>query len=575
MSSEGVDSWDATCSRSRGSRLTCVCSLKARYGCCGGSRTSSSHAAWRDSAASLGSGMAVTPGTAPPPGSPWYRQEGTEGAWPPARCTPFTLRNMQLLGAGGSAARRTGSCTAEVSGVLNMSPPLTTAQLAEEEPGTPRPNASARPPAGSEPHGFSCKPNPGFSGRPALGALACRALCVGWAAGSGEKPRLLSLAESGAVLRRFCVAGLKVTGAPGAPGWSAPQGGGSMWVSLMGPRGSTGQTKLCPGCWFWSSGAERQSGRCGPASRCSCSSTYARTSAPRRSSRWSLLWQKLLLIFSSVLSQLRSSSGSMSRAPRSLSPRICCRVSIMSWTAASAFAAPPAAALGAASSQASSGTLSVAWLCLKAASWMLLKALFLLWSQYSERSWLSMQPIMDSRLTVRSSNFLCLGAEQGSGASTRLPGGVVEGQLQPAEAELVLPFFISGHNKQESVPVNPQRQRPRPQPRPLWAVTHINALCRTTMKSGLPALKTSRAFAWTQIHAPVLDRSLKTVKPLSPVFITGRQSRSTSDLRRSPLAVRSGRSFQPLERASGRGGGDSLLRWLSAQYIMSAAWMKL
>lgn len=43
------------------------------------------------------------------------------------------------------------------------------------------------------------------------------------------------------------------------------------------------------------------------------------------------------------------------------------------------------------------------------------------------------------------------------------------------------------------------------------------------MKSGFPALKTSRALAWTQIHEPVLARSLKTLKPLSPVFITAQR----------------------------------------------------
>lgn len=40
------------------------------------------------------------------------------------------------------------------------------------------------------------------------------------------------------------------------------------------------------------------------------------------------------------------------------------------------------------------------------------------------------------------------------------------------------------------------------------------------MKSGFPSLKTTLALAWTQIHEPFLVSSLKTVKPLSPVFIT-------------------------------------------------------
>lgn len=41
------------------------------------------------------------------------------------------------------------------------------------------------------------------------------------------------------------------------------------------------------------------------------------------------------------------------------------------------------------------------------------------------------------------------------------------------------------------------------------------------MKSGFPPLKTNLALDWTQTHFPVLVRSLKTVKPVSPVFITG------------------------------------------------------
>lgn len=51
--------------------------------------------------------------------------------------------------------------------------------------------------------------------------------------------------------------------------------------------------------------------------------------------------------------------------------------------------------------------------------------------------------------------------------------------------------------------------------------TYVKALCRATTKSGFPSLKTSLALAWTQSHIPFLVSSLKTVKPLSPVFITG------------------------------------------------------
>lgn len=52
----------------------------------------------------------------------------------------------------------------------------------------------------------------------------------------------------------------------------------------------------------------------------------------------------------------------------------------------------------------------------------------------------------------------------------------------------------------------------------LWS--YVKAFCRATTKSGFPPLKTSLALAWTHTHKPLLDRSLKTLKPVSPVFIT-------------------------------------------------------
>ena len=58
------------------------------------------------------------------------------------------------------------------------------------------------------------------------------------------------------------------------------------------------------------------------------------------------------------------------------------------------------------------------------------------------------------------------------------------------------------------------------------AQTHVRTFSRTTMKSGLPSLKTTLAWAWTQIHTPGLDSSLKTVRPLSPVLITGQRGES-------------------------------------------------
>lgn len=60
----------------------------------------------------------------------------------------------------------------------------------------------------------------------------------------------------------------------------------------------------------------------------------------------------------------------------------------------------------------------------------------------------------------------------------------------------------------------------------LW--TYVKAFCRATMKSGFPPLKTSLALDWTHTHVPLLASSLKTVKPLSPVFITGYKERVTS-----------------------------------------------
>lgn len=48
------------------------------------------------------------------------------------------------------------------------------------------------------------------------------------------------------------------------------------------------------------------------------------------------------------------------------------------------------------------------------------------------------------------------------------------------------------------------------------------------MKSGFPPLKTSLALDWTHTHVPLLASSLKAVKPLSPVFITGYKERVTS-----------------------------------------------
>lgn len=46
------------------------------------------------------------------------------------------------------------------------------------------------------------------------------------------------------------------------------------------------------------------------------------------------------------------------------------------------------------------------------------------------------------------------------------------------------------------------------------------------MKSGFPPLKITLALAWTHTHVPPLASSLKTVKPLSPVFITGGKEKS-------------------------------------------------
>lgn len=95
--------------------------------------------------------------------------------------------------------------------------------------------------------------------------------------------------------------------------------------------------------------------------------------------------------------------------------------------------------------------------------------------------------------------------------------------------------------------------------------TYVSAFWRATMKSGLPSLKTSLALAWTQTHEPLLVSSLKTVKPLSPVLITelSRQEASCIICYHAGVWTFCGKD------------SDSLLMWLSAQYIMSAAWMKL
>lgn len=58
--------------------------------------------------------------------------------------------------------------------------------------------------------------------------------------------------------------------------------------------------------------------------------------------------------------------------------------------------------------------------------------------------------------------------------------------------------------------------------------TYVRAFCRAMMKSGLPPLKTILADAWTHNQCPVLVKSLKNVKPLSPVLITESKNILTS-----------------------------------------------
>lgn len=56
--------------------------------------------------------------------------------------------------------------------------------------------------------------------------------------------------------------------------------------------------------------------------------------------------------------------------------------------------------------------------------------------------------------------------------------------------------------------------------------THVRAFCREMMKSGWPPLNTILEEACTQTQLPLLVSSRKTLKSLSPVFITVREDKN-------------------------------------------------